>query len=335
MFNDSFLRIPKKLFYLVVYFLLLLKTISAHSQFNTLRIYCPTDSAALRKNNIKSIIEFRYDKASKVSDTSAVYRVNSKGEITYYYYAYFGGITKEWLVQRIEENASDHSRSLITGKMSKEKDSVITFNSKTHYYSSKDIVYRSIERSFEGNEVIYDYQIDTLNKDNSLSNIITLDGKDTIRLINYEKNGVKDVYSVIEKRKGLITYEEKQYTFYKNGEFSLFQRIINNVLVSEYGPENNQKFKGDSFDYGENPLPYSDTKRVDSTYINYLEAEIVSPGTKQNNKRNFLKLEHYVPYEKDKPVAIDLYYSNGLIYINNNTNEKFLSLYTYLTMPID
>lgn len=134
--------------------------------------------------------------------------------------------------------------------MIKEKDSIIIFNSKTHYYSSKNIVYRSIERSYEGNEIIYSYQIDTTNKDNSLSNILTLDGKDTIRLINYEKNGVKDIYSVIEKKKGLITYEEKQYTFFKNGEFSLFQRIINNVLVSEYGPESNQKFKGDSLDYG-------------------------------------------------------------------------------------
>ena len=162
-----------------------------------------------------------------------------------------------------------------------------------------------------------------------------MEGRDTIRLINYEKNGVKDIYSVIEKKKGLITYEEKQYTFYKNGRFSLFQRIINNVLVSEYGPENNQKFKGDSLDYGENPLPYSDKKRVDSTYINYLKAEIVPSGTKQNNKRKFLKLEHYVPYGKDKPFAIDLYYSNGLIYISNNTHEKFLTLYTYLTEPID
>jgi hypothetical protein len=335
MFNDSLFRIPLRLFYSVVFILLLLKTFSANSQFNTLRIYCEVDSTALRKNNIKSIVEFRYDKTSKVSDTAAIYRVNSKGEITYYCYAYFGGITKEWMVQRIEENAGDHSRSLITGKMSKEKDSVIIFNSKTHYYSSKDIVYHSIERSIEGNEIIYDYQIDTTNKDISLCNILTLDGKDTVRLINYEKNGVKDVYSVIEKRKGLVTYEEQQYTFFRNGKFSLFQRIINNVLVSEYGPENNQKFKGDSLDYGENPLPYSDTKRVDSTYINYLQAEIIPPGTKQNNKRKFLKLEHYVSYERDKPVATDLYYSNGLIYINNNTNEKFLTLYTYLTEPID
>lgn len=312
---------------LIILLILLFNKI-ALCQVRPIFIYSPIQEEVLKKNKIFSIKEIKYFKETGIKESSSEYHADTTGKIIFRKYNAVTGNEILKMLERISTNPADRSTTKELGQFIQHNDSIHLYEKKIQFHTAKNEVYRNIEIRYEGNKIVDDFISDTLVPNKSYRFILTTNHSDTVRIITYSKTKEKDIYTLREKKDGEWNYDERQITLYKDEKFTKYTRTINGKIVSEYGPEKIIAQDKDLLE-NNNPLPYDKKDKTDSSYVMSNDCEIIPPDILPKTQIKMLKIQYYVPYIKDKPLATELFYTSGLLFIRDNTFEKFLTFYEY------